>query len=211
MNDKLTEIVILQDRSGSMWDIWSDVQGGLEGFLEPQKDAEGDANVSLILFDSQNPSEVVIDVEDVKTAKVNLEAYGPRGGTPLLDAMFAAINRTGERLNAIAEEDRPGKVVFVVYTDGEENQSTEIDHAGLKAKVKEQEEKYDWDFIFLGADMDAFGEGGRAGFSMATTAAIGKGKTADSYVVTSKHLASYRSTGIKGDLGYTDDERESLK
>lgn len=195
-----------------MSDIWSDVEGGLKTLVDEQKEAEGDANLTLILFDGDDPAEFVIDGKDVQDVEFSLTGYSPRGMTPLRDAMMRAMNHIGSKLDAMHEDNKPGKVVFITYTDGLENASRETDGATLRDKVTEQTDKYDWDFVFLGADIDAITEGGNMGFSGGNTIAISKGNTRAAIANVSGHLASYRSIGgTKADLAYSEEERESLK
>ena len=143
MRQDLTDITFLLDRTGSMASIASDVVGGYNAFLEEQKSAPGQALFTLVQFDSQNPQDVVHDakpIADVPAMKP--KNFRPRSMTPLFDALGMAIARTGERLSAMDEPQRPGKVVFVVFTDGEENASREYSGQRVKEMVKLQGETY---------------------------------------------------------------------
>lgn len=159
MNDDLTDITLLLDRSGSMETVRDDVVGGVNAFIEEQKKAQGDAVFSLVQYDSVDPQEVVINACHIQqVGPLTEEDYTPRSGTPLRDAMGHCIASTGERLKAVDESARPGKVVFVVFTDGCENSSVSFSQKQLKEIVRRQQDVYSWQFVFLGADIDAFAQ-----------------------------------------------------
>lgn len=212
MNDNLTDITILLDRSGSMSTVWDDVKGGLKGFVEEQKNAKGEANFSLIVFDGQNPQEVVVGASDINQVELDLSEYGPRGTTPLNDAIGRAINDTGRRLKAMDEKDRPSKVVFVIYTDGYENASREFTNKQIKRMVETQRDTYNWQFLFLGADIDAITEGGARGFNFDNTVSLAKqANTSAGIFMCSSKILNYRDTAASGALVYSNEDRESLK
>ncbi|MDF2607126.1 MAG: hypothetical protein K0S34_1321 [Bacillales bacterium] len=153
MNKNLTEIVFLLDRSGSMSGLESDTIGGFNGFIEKQSKLEGETKVTAILFDDQY--EVLWN--GIEASKVGLteEEYFVRGCTALLDAVGKSIIDVGNRLAKTNEDEKPGKVIFVITTDGEENASKELTYENVKQLISHQQEKYGWEFIFLGANIDA--------------------------------------------------------
>lgn len=146
-----TEIIFVVDRSGSMSAIADDMRGGFDAFIAKQKDIPGECKVTLINFD--HCYDVVyeaLSIHDVKGLVLE-----PRGGTALLDAVGNAINSTGARLKALPEDERPSQVLFVIITDGYENSSREFTRQGIFEMVTHQRDKYNWEFVFLGANQDA--------------------------------------------------------
>jgi uncharacterized protein YegL len=142
-----TDLNIILDRSGSMSSIAKDMVGGIETFLQKEKDSGDDTKVSLFSFD--NDYETVFVDKDIKQdIKIELN---PRGGTALNDAIGRTIDFLGKKYNDIKEQDRPNRVLLVVVTDGFENSSKEYECSVIAEKVKHQREKYSWDFVFLGA------------------------------------------------------------
>lgn len=148
-----TELVAILDRSGSMIAMMSDVIGGFNSFVEEQKKVPGEAQLTLVLFDDMY--EIVHDGLDIqKVPTLTSEICKARGSTALLDAVGKTINVVGDRLAKTPENQRPGKVIFMIFTDGEENDSKEFrDLAVVRAMIDEQKTKYSWEFIFAGADL----------------------------------------------------------
>lgn len=162
MRKNLTELVIILDRSGSMGGLESDTIGGYNGMVEKQKATEGEVLVSTVLFDGQ--SEVLYDrVPLAEVPKMTEKEYYVRGCTALLDAIGGAIHHIGNIHKYAREEDRPEKTIFVITTDGMENASREYSYDRVKEMVERQQEKYGWEFLFLGANMDAIRTAGRFG------------------------------------------------
>ncbi len=154
MKESLTELVFILDRSGSMYSLTSDTIGGFNSLIEKQKAQPGDADVTTVLFD--NEYEILHDHLPLREIRPLTEKeYCVQGCTALLDAVGMTINAVGARLNNTPENERPGKVVVVIVTDGEENASHEYTKAQVKKMITHQQEKYSWDFIFLGANIDA--------------------------------------------------------
>lgn len=209
-NSNKTHISVILDRSGSMADIRSDVIGGFNEFLKTQQEAPGECTLSLVQFDTQDPYEVVRDMIPVKDVKPLGEEYKPRAGTPLYDAVGRGIVDTGEKLEKIAEGDRPGKVIFVIITDGEENSSREYTKAKVAEMTKHQTEKYGWEFVYLGANQDAMAEGAKFGVQGAMAANYSPDKVGMAMRSATSKLASYRSSGNKADLQWTDEERTAM-
>jgi len=161
----LTEIVAIIDRSGSMGNLRQDTIGGFNTFLAEQKKSSGKAKITLVQFD--DCYQIDYDGADIQSVKdLTEETYQPRGSTALLDAVGKTIVTVGERLAKMKEEDRPGQVVFLIITDGQENASKEYKVAAKIAEmVKHQTEKYNWTFTFLGGGDAAFRQGAMMGFS----------------------------------------------
>lgn len=153
LNSNLTEIIFLLDRSGSMGGLESDTIGGFNAFIENQRKLEGKTLVTGVLFDDQY--EVLWNGAEAEKVKLTAEVYYVRGCTALLDAVGKTILDVGYRLSKTNEDDRPGKVIFVITTDGFENASREFTYNKVKELIKHQQEKYHWEFIFLGANIDA--------------------------------------------------------
>ena len=158
----MTEMVFIIDRSGSMTGLESDTIGGFNSTIKRQKEEEGEAKVTTILFD--NRYEVLHDRFDLSQIKEMTEdEYYTRGTTALLDAMGRAIRKTINVQKHLPEEERAENVVFVIITDGYENASHEYSYREIRRLVEMEQEQYGWEFLFLGADIDAVAEGGRLG------------------------------------------------
>jgi uncharacterized protein YegL len=163
MNKDLTEIIFLLDRSGSMSGLESDTIGGFNSFIERQCQLEGDTLLTAVLFDDQY--EVLWNGKDATEVKLTSKEYYVRGTTALLDAVGKTILDVGHRLSTTDEKQRPGQVIFVITTDGMENASSEFTYKKVKELIKHQQEKYSWEFIFMGANIDATEEAESLGIS----------------------------------------------
>ncbi|MBH0174851.1 VWA domain-containing protein [Fictibacillus sp. 23RED33] len=156
MNRKITEIVFLLDRSGSMSGLERDTIGGFNSFIKRQVERKGKTLLTTVLFDDQY--EILWNGVAAEQAHLTSEDYYVRGTTALLDAVGKTILDVGYRLSRTEENDRPGKVIFVITTDGMENASSEFTHEKVKNLIEHQQEKYNWDFIFMGANIDVIAE-----------------------------------------------------
>lgn len=164
MRVNLTEIVFILDRSGSMSGLESDTIGGFNSMIAKQQKEDGEAIVSTVLFD--DVSDVIHDrvaIGDVK--KLSEDDYYVRGCTALLDAVGGAIHHIGNVHKYAREEDRPEKTLFVITTDGLENASRNYTFKDIKKMIERQKEKYNWEFLFLGANIDAIEVAGNMGIS----------------------------------------------
>ena len=162
MKKNLTEIVFILDRSGSMAGLESDTIGGFNAMIQKQKAEPGEALVSTVLFD--NEATVIHDRVDIQKIQPMTQGdYYVRGCTALLDAVGSAIHHIGNVHKYAREEDRPEKTLFVITTDGMENASHRYTYAKIKDMIQRQKEKYGWEFLFLGANIDAAQEAARFG------------------------------------------------
>lgn len=162
MKKDLTEIVFILDRSGSMAGLEADTIGGFNAMIEKQKAEPGQALISMVLFD--HDAQVIHDrVPLEKVPPLTEKEYFVRGSTALLDAVGGAIHHIGNVHKYAREEDRPEKTLFVITTDGMENASLAYSYDRVNAMIRRQQEKYGWEFLFLGANIDAAREAGRFG------------------------------------------------
>ena len=164
MKKNLTELVFILDRSGSMAGLEKDTIGGFNAMIEKQKQEAGEAYISTVLFD--NTSEVIHDRLTLDAIpKLTEKEYYVRGCTALLDAVGSAIHHIGNVHKYAREEDRPEKTLFVITTDGMENASRRYTYDKVKEMVERQKSKYGWEFLFLGANIDAIEVAGRFGIA----------------------------------------------
>ena len=235
MNKDLTAICILIDGSTSMREIKKGVISGFNEFVETQKEVPGKAVLSMYQFSSDYYGTIpkyitprhkhvaneflnfktiyhFMDLKEIKN--LNNESYSPEGNTPLLDAMSRAIDEFGADLARIPEKDRPSKVIFVAMTDGEENSSRVTNNEQLLEKVKHQSEKYDWQFVFLGANIDSFSTAGQYGISMKSTSNFQYSNAGmmRAMSATSDSLTQYRSgNSLNVDLtSFSKDEQDKI-
>ncbi len=164
MRKNLTELVFILDRSGSMAGLEADTIGGFNAMIRKQKQQPGEAYVSTVLFD--NVSQVIHDRVNVRNIQpMTDKEYYVRGCTALLDAVGSAIHHIGNVHKYAREEDRPEKTLFIITTDGMENASRVYSYERVRQMIEHEKQKYGWEFIFLGANIDAAKEAARFGIS----------------------------------------------
>ena len=207
MKNDLTDITLVVDRSGSMASCRDDAEGGINHFIEEQKAAPGEANFTLVQFDSEY--EFVHKGASIKD--VGRYSLTPRGSTALLDAVGRAIAETGERLDKLSQESRPAAVVFVIVTDGHENASREFTKAKVRESIQHQRDKYNWQFTFIGADASAFDEGAAMGIS--ADAIARSSSQGQAYRTSSDKVRKLRASVASGDsasFSYSDEDRKAM-
>ena len=159
-----TEIVFILDRSGSMSGLEADTIGGFNSMIEKQKSEEGKAIVSTVLFDDR--TEILHDRKKLKKIEpITTEDYYVRGSTALLDAVGGAIRHIVKVHKHLPKDERPEKTIFIITTDGMENASRRYDYKQVKRMIEYEKKKYHWEFIFLGANIDAVEVAERFGVS----------------------------------------------
>lgn len=203
-NSNITDLVIVQDRSGSMDSIRSDAEGGINSFIKEQSSGPGQCYVTFVEFD--NTMDTLYLRRQISF--VNPYTLSPRGGTALLDAIGFTITRLGNLYASLPEEDRPGKIYFVVNTDGQENQSREFSKFKINEMITHQRERYGWEFVFLAANQDAIQTGTQIGFAAGssvsyTASAAG---TRNAYAGASASIMNSRVGGQS--VNFTDEQRE---
>ena len=212
MSKGYTEIVYILDRSGSMGGLESDTIGGFNSMMEKQKKTGEKAVVSTVLFDDE--CEVIHDrVPIEKIEKMTDKQYYVRGCTALLDAIGKAIHHIGNVHKYARPEDVPEKTLFIITTDGMENASHDYDYNRVKKMVERQKEKYHWEFVFLGANIDAIDVAGRFGVSAsrAVRYECDKRGTRKNFSVMSEMISSVRACKSAEAMGDMFDEDTVLE
>lgn len=191
--ENFTSINVIIDKSGSMGGLTADTIGSFNTFLAEQKVVPGEAAFTLCTFNTDY-SLVHDFVKLGSVPDLNSKTYRPSGGTALLDALGTTINSVGAKLAAMPEDERPSKVIFLVITDGEENSSKTFKKEQIKAMVEHQRDVYKWEFVFIGANIDAFSEGQSLGFSGQNSVSYNatRGGTHKLYSAVSSNMRSYR-------------------
>ena len=169
MNKPLTEIVFILDRSGSMQAMVEPAISGFNRLLREQQQVPGHARFTLVLFDDQY--EVPFQSVPIsEVVELDTSTFVPRGSTALLDAIGRTIDELGKKLAAAPEAERPGQVIVAILTDGQENASTRYTWESVAKRIRHQTEKYQWQFLFLGANQDAIATAGKMNIHAANTA-----------------------------------------
>ena len=212
MRKGLTEIVFILDRSGSMSGLEADTIGGFNSMLKKQQKEEGEAYISTVLFDDK--TEILYDRVPInKVEPMNDNQYYVRGCTALLDAIGGAIHHIGNVHKYARPEDVPEKTLFIITTDGMENASKRYDYNKVKKMVEHQKKRYNWEFIFLGANIDAVSVAGR--FGVAANRAVryecDSAGTALNYSVMSNIISGVRKSASAQAMGAMLDESEALE
>jgi len=154
MKENLTELVFILDESGSMSNLVSDTIGGFNSMIEKQKSEDGECLVSAVLF-NHNQKVLYDRIAISEIPKITDREYRPSGNTALIDAMGGAIHHIGNVHKYSREEDRPEHTIFIITTDGMENASCHYKSDQVRYMVERQKDKYGWEFLFLGANIDA--------------------------------------------------------
>lgn len=191
----MTELVFILDRSGSMSGLEKDTIGGFNSMIEKQKREDGQALVSTVLFD--NESVVIHDRLPLdRVPPLTEEEYYTRGCTALLDAVGGAIHHIGNVHKYARKEDVPEKTLFIITTDGYENASRRYDYEKVRHMIQHEKEKYGWEFLFLGANIDAAAEAKRFGIDAdrAVTYKCDAAGTALNYDVISEAVCHVRAS-----------------
>jgi uncharacterized protein YegL len=196
MAKNITEIVFILDRSGSMGGLESDTIGGYNSFLKKQQEQPSEARIMTVLFD--NEYELLHDRLDLRAINpITEREYYVRGNTALLDAIGKTINKIGNAQKHTAEDYRANKVLFVITTDGMENASREFSYEKIKSMIEHQKSQHGWEFIFLGANIDAVETAGRFGIGAdrALDYVPDSAGTELNFKVMSQAVMSFRDTG----------------
>lgn len=191
-NPDYTALLFIIDRSGSMYSIKEDMEGGINGVLEEQKKLPGEVTVDVSYFDY----ELSYDERFLSLDSASIEIK-PRGSTALYDAIVSSTTTFGDALSQLPEEERPGTVMVIVVTDGHENASKEATIADVKRVITTQQDTYGWEFIFLGANQDALETGAsfglRDGSSLTYAATRGGTMDASNFIASSITSARLRT------------------
>ncbi|MCQ2406274.1 MAG: VWA domain-containing protein [Oscillospiraceae bacterium] len=196
MKKGLTELVFILDKSGSMSGLESDTIGGFNSMLKKQQELDGECRITTVLFD--NDYELLHDRVDVNALSPMTEnEYRVGGSTALIDAIGRTMDKIIRVQKSVSEEYRAEKVVFVIITDGMENSSREYSSAKVKKMIEHETEKYGWEFMFLGANIDAVETGSRLGIRKERAVeyvsdSIG---TANTYCVVNEAISQLRCCG----------------
>ncbi|HPI81612.1 MAG TPA: vWA domain-containing protein [Candidatus Paceibacterota bacterium] len=195
MKKDLTEIIFILDESGSMSSVKGDTIGGFNEFIEAQKRIPGTVKFTFVKFsDYYNVINEGTPIEEV--SPLNESTYTPSFSTALLDAVGKAVNSVTARLDETPEDEKPEKVLFAILTDGYENASTEYAQKAINEMIKNQRTKEGWEFLFLGADIDAWSGGSAMGINMNIN--ISKNDLKRSMKGMSYYAASYRTNNLVG-------------
>jgi hypothetical protein len=205
--ENFTSINVIIDRSGSMKNLTNETVSGYNQFVSEQKQVPGEAIFTLCLFNTSlhTPYDCV-KISDVP--ELTAEAYNANGYTALLDAVGSTIDTVGIKLAAMPEEERPSKVIFLIITDGQENSSKEYSRSQVQSMIQNQREKYSWEFVFMGANIDVVKEAQSLGIatknSMRYTASSAGTKGLYSSVGAS--MRRYRAASTTSKAGFFDQD-----
>ena len=192
MKKDYTHIITIIDKSGSMQSVKEDSIGGYNEFLHAQKQVPGKATITTAIFNQGVEFTNVFD--DINDAKgLTGETYQPAGYTALYDAIGLAIDKVGTKLAELSEDERPEKVMVCILTDGQENCSHEFTHDDIRKKIELQTNTYKWEFIYLGANQDAFATGSAMGIRMSMNYVGNSAGTLGAYQKMSQQTIQYRT------------------
>lgn len=191
MKENLTELVFVLDKSGSMAGLENDTVGGFNTLLQKQKVLDGEANVTTVLFNTTDT--MLYFRKNIQfVTEMTTEDFVVGGGTALLDSFGNMIDLIGKALSDTKEEDRPSKVIFVIMTDGEENSSQKYSVSQIKQMVERQRQQYSWEFVFLGANIDAISTAESYGMNAQHACPIFVGSYIESFGSIDNAVSSYR-------------------
>lgn len=225
MKKGLTQIVLVLDESTSMGSVKEATVDGINKFIREQKELPGEALFTLVKFSStsfmwntteKNSSitdhiKFIYESENMKNVKeLAYEDFVPKNATALLDAVGLTIDNVGLNLDKLNESEKPQKVLFVILTDGEENSSTEVSMETLKEKIELQKNKYSWEFLFLGADLDNWGDSHNMGLSK-NSVAVNKNDMINNMSKTSVYTAAYRSAAQDITMDFFEMDQEKVE
>ena len=214
MRKGMTELVMILDRSGSMSGLESDTIGGFNGMIAKQKqeEGEGEALVSVLLFDDK--AEVLYDRVPIdRVEEMTAKQYYVRGCTALLDALGGAIHHISTVHKYARSEDVPEKTIFMIITDGMENASRAYTYEKVRRMIERRKEKYHWEFLFIGANIDAIGEAARFGIDASRAANYvhdGEG-TKRNYDALSAAVSGARRAGSAREMNAFFEQGEALE
>ena len=212
MKKGLTEIVTIIDKSGSMSRLQSKTIEGYNEFLNEQKEIEGDANFSLVLFSSPGKEEIVFDSVDVQEiSELTTENYKPGGVTALYDCIGKTIKALKKRIKNLDKGEIPEKVLFVIITDGEENSSRTFGKDEVFKMITKRENKNDWSFIYLGANQDAWATGQAIGLHRGNVMNYKVTQTKAAYGNLAAQTCSFLSSGSKQSIDFCVDKSNKDK
>lgn len=202
-NPDLTLLAVLADKSGSMGVCKDDSEGGLNNLVKEQAALPGELDLAVADFDTRFNT-----VRELGRLTTEYRyRLCPGGGTALLDAMGRYITEIGAKLAARSEDERPSKVVVLIVTDGQENSSHQWTYHMIKELVERQRNHYQWEFIFMGANMDAVTEGAKIGIRSVSSITYDTANSMNSYAVASANIGNYRTTGQT--VNFTADDRQA--
>jgi hypothetical protein len=199
MKKGLTHIIFIVDRSGSMSSIAADMIGGYNEFIRKQRELAGECYVSFYQFDDiYEPVFVRLKLEDVPD--LDNKTYCPRNMTALYDSLGRTVNEYGAYLASLDESERPDRVMVITITDGQDNVSSRFTPEDIRNIVKHQTEVYNWDFVFLGSNIDAWGVGAGLGIISTSTLQFSNqaGSVSNAFASLASNTISYRSAITKG-------------
>lgn len=199
--------ILIVDRSGSMHTIRKDTEGGIRAFVAKQLEGIGEAKRTVSLYQFDTEHDTVLDTEPLSKAADYV--LSPRGGTALLDACGFAITKEGQKLAALPEDQRPGYVMVVIATDGQENSSREYTRAQVKEMIRHQQDAYDWRFTYIGANQDAFAEADSIGIAApAVLSYLGTSRSTSTAWASAGVAVSHGTTPTSTGIYYTEQQRQ---
>lgn len=207
MNAKATHISVILDRTGSMQSIREDTIGGFNAFLHEQQAEPGEATLTLVQFDSQDPYEVIHHYQPIQgIPDLTSATYVPRASTPLLDALGRGINDLEKHITDL--DQKPARIIMVIITDGQENASREFTHAQIKKMIAAKQQE-NWQFVFLSADLSAINDAARSGIKMSSSMAFDKTSQGSerAWSSASARIREYRAD-ISDSVDFSEEDRE---